>query len=409
MNKFRKFFEVLGVTVFTVIFCFIVAEMSLRVFLKPKVNEDATVKLEMTDEQICKGETDPYETPNVCYPLYDNIAKMNFSTYFGYVPAPNVSGRGYSTNNATMRYDSPLSDVKQNDERRVFITGGSTAWGAGVPQNQLYSNIAEKFLAGKIRDKTIKVVDAGVGGYVSTHEVLRYQYYIRDLKPDLWVMFTGWNDVYIGYRGRAYVNSPDMFELEHAFALAASSNIYWASKFVINQDRPNPPAWGSYSLKLHWLIEKVRFNISLQRNANSSMQVQKADYIPPSKVVDILIDNISAASYWAKKDGIKLVVMLQPTIYATQKKLSDYEKGIISKAERQYPGLSDFFAQCYELMRKRLSEESHKGSFTYIDTDEAIASEPKSVFVDHVHFGDRGNREIGLFLGDSLQRTEMIP
>ena len=98
---------------------------------------------------------------------------MEFNSYLGYVPTPNHSGNGYHTNAQRFRYDDDLTNEKSPDEIRIFITGGSTGWGFGVRQHEMYSYFAEKELSKVCKNKKIKVIPAAVSSYVSTQEAIR--------------------------------------------------------------------------------------------------------------------------------------------------------------------------------------------------------------------------------------------
>jgi hypothetical protein len=45
-----------------------------------------------------------------------------------------------------------------------------------------------------------------------------------------------------------------------------------------------------------------------------------------------------------------------------------------------------------------LHDDAARSGYVFVDADEAILEEPKSVFVDHAHLGDRGNRLVGQLL-----------
>ncbi len=408
---FKRFFESIGVLTLSIIMVLLMAEGVVRIAFKPDIKSDLTVKKTMSDQELCKGAGDPYEKNGECYHLFDSFAKMNFSTYFGYVPTPGQSGRGYHTNSSTMRYNENLNLHKTKDEFRTFVSGGSTAWGAGVPQDQLYSAIAEKTLQKHLSNSSIKVISAGVGGYVSLHEILRYLLYIRPLAPDVWVMFTGWNDVYAGYRGRDYVLSPDMLDLHSAILAGSKDDLIMRERlFEATQESADThvkqPLWGNYKSKLHWLIDLAIYKQSLQTTtAKESTPVDSPDkkIDQANDTVDMFLTNVSIAANIARRDGIKLVVMLQPSVYSTTKQLSPYELRMVNDAKSMYPHLESTFKMIYPILRQRLKEAAVKESFIFLDSDQAIAPEKRTVFADHVHFGDRGNTLIGNYLANSIE------
>lgn len=400
MIQIKKILEAIGLISLTFIIIFSLCELLLRIFYIPFFTDDPTFKKSLNNENICNDyNSDPYDDRQSCYAKYDNLATMKFNTYFGYVPVENFSGNGFKTNNKGMRYDKDIVEEKNIFEKRVFVTGGSTAWGAGVDQTKLYTKVAEDFI-NKNKNESIKVISAGVGGYVSTHEILRFHYYIRPLKPDIWVMLTGWNDVYTGYRGLEYVLSPDMMNLKDAFYRSRNYNIYWKEKFIEEENLIFPPAWGDYFFKTQAFIEKLIYKINYARSTNK-INIEK---FSQDKIVDLVISNIRNAALIAKDNNIKLIVILQPSIYSTNKKLSKFEHDILQSSRQSYPGLSEYFKYSYEEIDKKLKLLStSENLFEYFNSDNAISNEKQSVFADACHLGDRGNRLLGQFLGRIIE------
>lgn len=383
------------------------AELFVRAMLRPAPSDDPTVVGE-SFQSACTGLNDPYDTEGQCYFSTDAIAKLNFSTYFGFVPAPGAKGRGYVTNSWGMRYDEDFPASKPPSEQRVFVTGGSTAWGAGVRQDQLFTAKAEHEL-GASQDSHVRVISAGVGGYVSLQEVLRYIVHVRKLHPDIWVMFTGWNDVYAGYRGARYYESPDLLDLHNLINRGAPDDPILRTRLLPRpgdaEYNPRGPLWGAYSLKLNWLVEKAVFRLRSRKEGRPSEigpATGGAQPMPAEVIVDNLIQNVTLAAALSRRDGARLVVCLQPSLYSTAKHMAAYELTLLQEADKSYPDLPKYFHQLYPAMREALAAAAQKGDFVFLDSDQAIAAEEKAVFADHVHFGDRGNAQLGRFLADKL-------
>ena len=127
---------------------------------------------------------------------------MEYHSYLGYVPKKSTTGVGYTINSQHLRYDEDLSPQKPTNETRIFFTGGSTAFGAGVKQHQLYTTQLEKALSASFPGHQMRVVSAGVGAYGTVQERILIENDLLDLTPDVLVMFSGWNDTYFGYAGK---------------------------------------------------------------------------------------------------------------------------------------------------------------------------------------------------------------
>ena len=122
-----------------------------------------------------------------------------------------MKGNPYEyANNAGFRDPRPISLKKPDDEFRIFLTGGSTAFGLGAsgaaaPLTSFYylvhretiSHMLEKILnvTAPIPGKTIRVYNTAVWGYAYQHLLLRYVTKLRQYKPDLVVSLDGANEL----------------------------------------------------------------------------------------------------------------------------------------------------------------------------------------------------------------------
>jgi len=84
---------------------------------------------------------------------------------------------------------------KPPDTFRIVAMGGSTT--AGMYENELtYPRLLERMLNQPSTGKRkIEVINAGVWGYTSCQVMKRYKKDIVDLKPDLILLMSGWNDI----------------------------------------------------------------------------------------------------------------------------------------------------------------------------------------------------------------------
>src|SRR5262249_4451309 len=88
---------------------------------------------------------------------------------------------------------------------RVFITGGSVAWGSGASsQRQTISYVLERLLNERMSVTTghrYEVINAAVVAWSTTQEKLLIQQRLIDMHPDVVVMFSGNNDVHWQLQG----------------------------------------------------------------------------------------------------------------------------------------------------------------------------------------------------------------
>jgi len=98
---------------------------------------------------------------------------------------------------------------------------------------------------------------------------------------------------------------------------------------------------------------------------------------------------------------------LQPSLYSTNKKLTHWEEKLLNSLKNEYIGFSEYNENLYSILRLSIAKYSNN-KFSYLDCDNAISNEEKSVFVDHVHFGTRGNKLIAQFLFKNIKQKLLL-
>lgn len=88
-----------------------------------------------------------------------------------------------------------LANNMDSDRLRVFIIGGSTAYGTGASNmSNTWWYLLEQSLI-ESSDKEIKMIPAAMGGFNSTQERLVLELMVIPRKPDLIIILDGYNDL----------------------------------------------------------------------------------------------------------------------------------------------------------------------------------------------------------------------
>ena len=378
---FQNFFLIL----FGVFFGIIISEFGVRVAFNPVTTHQISTEVKL------KGLKAGYFDAEEWYGKYDTMSGMQFYSKAGYRPIPNWSGNGVEINDVGIRSTVSAKEINYNSSVKI-ITGGSTAFGAGVKQDDLYTVGFNDVFTG------------GVGGYTFANEFsLMKDILYRNLNIDVWISLSGWNDVYWAYTGRDGFISPDMFSLENLI----SNNIenpYWKKNTSQMPATRKAPSYDNYKVKIHWLMDHGFYELSTRFSDFLSSETGKHEervneqktMIGPISYETMwrqLADELILANTWAKLKGVRFIYVLQPDLYSTEKSLSPYEKRILDQRVKRYPNIKLFFSGAFTKLRSDIAILSKKEGFEFLDCDEFVQQKADTVtlFVDDVHFGSVGN------------------
>jgi len=302
-----------------------------------------------------------YHDPGKALQMFDDIswAVPNIPTPFvGTAPTPGQHGNAH-INSMQFRSAKELEMPKPEGTYRIFITGGSTAYGSGAPgDDQTIAGYLNAILTRQLTPVTkqkYEVFTMANRAWASTHERIAIENRLSELEPDMVISFSGVNDVHWGVRGR---------------------NVLW---------------FRSYADEYYWSLIKRVFIITRQPPMPEITRIENP--IAPALVAERLLKNVRISQFVLSEKKIDYVFALQPALAVTNKKLSSREKSSL-KSE-------DYFRTCYGLFVKDL-QNLHGENFQFVDLSGVFdgLDDQEEIFMDSYHFGDKGNEKIAenLFL-----------
>lgn len=363
------------------------AEIGVRVVMAVKRQKAAA--LTMYD-----GKIPQYTTHGLSYGSQDNFAKMIFDPVVTYRPQPSHRGKGYSINAQGFRYRRDLASPKPPGTIRIFILGGSFAFGAGVPDGYTYFEVMEADLQKRFPDKKIEVVCAAVGAYNSLQEYLLLATRIIRYRPDLVIDLTLANDAYFTTKGQNVLDGNDYLCYQGAIRACIDKKIigrYYYGQIFRDPDASFPPLWGDYWFKLHWAWDTALFRVW----GKISDKVKHQPLDPAGAAARFCyVQKLLRAC--CALEGIVPLTFLQPTISTTQKALHPVEKKLQEGYRFQERVFQEIYAQVTNLSR----QESL--NFIDINADMAGLGEDFCFFVDWVHAGETGQKWLGGYLAEKV-------
>jgi len=339
-----------------------------------------------------------YDEAGINPDTFDKMAQMQYSTYLGYMPKENSDGKGYRTNNVFFRYAVDMDFKKKDNEYRVFVTGGSAAWGTGVKQDKNLSSVAESLARNDFPEKVIRIISAGVGGYCSTQERIFIENWILGFSPDMVILFSGWNDTYYGFSGENILLEQDFLGYR-----ARAEGGEPGSPSSVRQEKP---VFKNYFLKTHYYIDKALYKTRHEKKEVILAKILKRER-PIESVIETLLWNLHILSSLSQRYGFRLVFVLQPSLFVTQKQLTPYERGLLDTYTNKYIGFDSYNLAAYSKIKAALATDSKVNNYEFYDGDDFISSVKDSLFIDYVHFGDRGYRILWQRIYDTIIKNNI--
>jgi len=289
------------------------------------------------------------------------------------------------------RGQSMRTAEKPDKTFRVFFIGGSFVEQMALPEEKTFPSLIEKKLTATFPDRRVECVNAGISGFMSPDLVLQFQHQILNYQPDLLVVTApAINDVRFGTLPEYDPAHPlpQNPEKKSSTLLSRSRLLHALYRFVGRYQQAHTPY--SHSLKKFQAAAKATVYTSTQQ----------------SKAYDVFIRHLQTVIQLAKKEGVKIILMSEPSIYQTP--LPPEIKEILWMGfMREDLNLSPHFLEkemrSFNQASRMLAEQEETPFF---DLSNSV---PKSTayFYDDVHLTPAGSHAVAEALYSAIQN--LIP
>jgi hypothetical protein len=286
----------------------------------------------------------------------------------GFAPQPGPLPGGH-INRQQFRYRRDLVTPKPPGTCRIFLIGGSTAFGSGASTNETtVGGYLERYLNGEAKEYgcRFEVVTAAACGWASSHERILVENRLIEMEPDVVLALSGHNDVFWGM-------------------LRCNINCYRAIQDV-------------YYLRLS--------NALLQSNFKDSFPEDLPEWHEPVSAAQTaarLRRNVELTQAALERVGADYCFALQPVLSCSRKVRTPREEFMAGRPGgfRAVQQQAEIAARCGEC-RTALSALKLP-HFSFWDLTGVFDGEGGSdVFIDRCHFGDHGHDLIARRLRDLL-------
>tara|TARA_B110000881_G_C18588117_1_gene526148 strand:- start:1196 stop:2308 length:1113 start_codon:yes stop_codon:yes gene_type:complete len=274
------------------------------------------------------------------------------------------SNQHYETinvNSFNFRGDEILKN-KQEGTYRIFLVGGSTAfgWGSTSDENTI-TGFLQKMFNEIETDKKIEIINAGVPGANSVRESYYIKNILLEFKPDMIIVYDGVNDA-----GNAIINKNDLGKAPENEMKEVQKNFDELIKNYFQMYRT--------PFVLNYLFFISTSTISYDTNSILEMKENWEN-----RWTDVC--------KWSDSKDIKVIIGLQPSLGTGNKTL--YSDEIIIAETHE----SKMLANAINELESPLNELSNV-CFETVDLREAFNDVKSPIFWDNQHVNDLGNKII---------------
>jgi lysophospholipase L1-like esterase len=290
--------------------------------------------------------------------------------FVGHVARPIVSENLHIN---SLGFRDRREHFENKDERtvRVFMTGGSTAWGSDASSDdQTISALLEKKLNAEMSPRTgyqYEVINTAFPAWSTTQEKLLIQQRLVDLHPDAVLMFSGGNDVHWALHGG---------DIRWFFSYMDQNYVALLNEMYKTAGHPE------------WAIPVPFSN----------------QPIDCAKVAEIAERNVKESAAAVEEVNARLFFALQPNIISTDKHLSAYESRILRQQAKPY------WDACYGALREALSLFK-ASNYRFLDLSRSFGNldADTELFVDAYHFVDMANDLIAREIVEAIDWRAVSP
>lgn len=322
--------------------------------------------------------------------FYDIHRKESrYLPFLGWIGEPNTSLSTIKTNELGFR-DKPLLP-RQDNEYRILILGGSTAWGLGASSNEkTVAGVLESQLNSRSGNHTYRVMNGAYPGWQSRQELTALMEYYDEFDPDLVIAITGWNDVYVLTSGE----DPDLQMRKESGMLAKAVTESLQPMSTTYALRKLAGSLGIWRLVVHF---REKMHLASPPSVKVSYNADNARRIIPG-----MVDRYLTMANFAKRHGAKLIIAVQPDIYTTEKSLTQEEVSVRDRYTNKFVNIEEAYPNYRADFLHELRTQIADDEAEVMDLRGVFDSVSDPVFLDHCHFNDSGYKQIASLLHNRI-------
>jgi hypothetical protein len=332
------------------------------------------------------------------------LLQYQFDPYKNVLPTPNfVDTRGVQHNSQGFRRSSEVARAKPEGTFRIFLMGGSTAYGTGglwphiqrtypiLKNSQTIDTYLEHDLSQRFPGTKFEVINAAIPSIWTHHHLIYLNQSILKYKPDMVILLDGFNDFYYYTRGH------DQFA---SYAYQEHSRIIMGDPTLRSLLYVNTWWLGRKSAFVHVALRRMRAVKLLLSSVFGSHERVPIDVsgamaglreVYPENALKI-VERIALLLQHEKVDG---VFVLQPMLVMERGRpgMPAIEKKLFEFNVKSYlPNYEAFMHQAVPFVRDQERATVERYGATFLDGTTIFRAAQGQIFTDYAHLTPEANR-----------------
>lgn len=340
-----------------------------------------------------------------------HLISYEFDDYKNVHPTPGYhNGKGIHHNAQGFRRDQDTPIEKPHDTYRIFLMGGSTAYGlqslskygqekySVIRNDETIDHYLEEYLRSRVPGKTVEVINAAITSHFSHHHLIYLNQTILKYHPDMVIFIDGFNDYFAyekgfdQFRDYAYQERAHLYMAEPTVEAWVGYTGWWLfrkSHFVHLTAKTIRPIWMSVKLigrkRAHIDVEEALSNLAVNAQANFVKMVERNSLI-------------------LRHEGVVPVFVLQPEIVFEQSKVfSDMERLIFGEMSGHWQeNFVEFKNKARPMVVDYMTQSTSRTGSLFFDLTDPFGGLSEDAYTDYCHLTPMGNKRLAEELGARL-------
>ena len=344
----------------------------------------------------------------------EHLYEFEFDPYKNILPARNfVDTRGVQHNSVGFRRTGEVSKTKPAGTYRIFLMGGSTAYGTGglwphlqrdfavIKNTETIDAYLERILGEALPGRKIEVINAAITSTWTHHHLIYLNQTILGYDPDMVLFLDGYNDFFHAtpdhdqFGSFLYTTQASGILGEPTLGALARANAWW---FYRRSALAYVTIRSLRTLKLvvtSPFIERNRAPMNVDRAMASLEQVFPRSALSMQRRMALIL----------RDAGVVPVFMLQPMLILERghKPMPDMEQRLFEfNVDSYLPNYEEFIRRAVTMVNERETAMASELGAQFIDLTGIYAGVEEQIYTDYVHLTPRGNELLARHVADRL-------